>query len=321
MTHIITNSPVNALALPDVYTLSLFDTDALSESVRSSRFEHMQLERGDFRAELKRIDLGRLTIDSGYYTRKVIARGDFPPSSIILGCVLDCCEEGHINGYRLRRNDAVIFPKGAELDYLLPAATSWCTIQLPETLLEEAGCAEMGVDRIKVLPGNRLLARLMDDLVNGHTPSSVAGMARPGLSPPPNEEILLDLIRQVLSRYFGDVNVRRPSLCNRMTIMRQFEDKVKERIDTVVRIPELCTELGVSKRTLEYLVKEEIGMTPKQFSNVLRLNEVRRELLKRSTENQTINQIARHFGISHLGRFADAYMGQFDELPSDTLRR
>jgi AraC family ethanolamine operon transcriptional activator len=102
--------------------------------------------------------------------------------------------------------------------------------------------------------------------------------------------------------------------------MRQFEDKVKERIDTVVRIPELCTELNVSKRTLEYLVKEEIGMTPKQFSNVLRLNAVRRELLKRSTENQTINQIARHFGITHPGRFADAYMGQFGELPSDTLR-
>ena len=69
------------------------------------------------------------------------------------------------------------------------------------------------------------------------------------------------------------------------------------------------------------LVKEEIGMTPKQFTNVLRLNAVRRELLKRSAENQTINQIARRFGISHLGRFAAAYMRQFGELPSDTLRR
>lgn len=319
MTHIVINPPVNAL--PGVYTLSLFDADALSESVRSSRLEHIQLERGNFRAELKRIDLGHLTIDYGYYTRKVIARGDFPPGNVTLGCVLDCCEENHISGYRLRRNDVVIFPKGAELDYLLPAATYWCTIQLPETLLEEVDCAEMGVDRIKVLPGNRALARLMGDLVNGHTPHSVAGMTRAGLWSPSSEEILLDLIRQVLNRYFGNVNVRRPNLHNRMTIVRKFNDKVNERIDTVVRIPELCTELSVSQRTLEYLIKGEVGMTPKQFSNVLRLNAVRRELLKRSTDNQTIIQIANIFGISHLGRFAAAYQRQFGELPSDTLRR
>ena len=37
--------------------------------------------------------------------------------------------------------------------------------------------------------------------------------------------------------------------------------------------------LGVSQRTLEALFKTEIGMTPKQFATVLRLNAVRRELL------------------------------------------
>jgi len=50
-------------------SLSLFDADALSDAVRSSQIEHSQLERGDFKAELKRTDLGRLTLDSGCYTR------------------------------------------------------------------------------------------------------------------------------------------------------------------------------------------------------------------------------------------------------------
>ena len=48
-------------------SLSLFDADALSDAVRSSQIEHSQLERGDFKAELKRTDLGRLTLDSGCY--------------------------------------------------------------------------------------------------------------------------------------------------------------------------------------------------------------------------------------------------------------
>ncbi len=132
---------------------------------------------------------------------------------------------------------------------------------------------------------------------------------------------MLEQIRQVLNRYFDeDTNVRRPSLRNRMALLRQFEHKVRERIDTVVRIPELCTELGVSDRVLEYLVKEDIGMTPKQYVNVLRLNAVRRELLLTNIEHGSILKVARRHGVRHLGRFASQYRQQFDELPSWTLR-
>ena len=106
-----------------------------------------------------------------------------------------------------------------------------------------------------------------------------------------------------------------------MALVRKFEQKVRERIDETLRIPELCRELGVSQRVLEYVFKEEIGVTPKQFSDVLRLNAFRRELLHRSTENQTITQIAGRYGMSHLGRLSAAYLRQFGEHPSDTLRR
>lgn len=318
--HKTTSSLVNTT--PETQSLSLFDADALSDAVRSSSFEHVQIERGEFRADLKHIDVGRLTIDSGRYTRKLIARGEFPPGKVILGCVLDSREEGCINGYRFRLNDVVIYPEGSELHYILPAATSWCAIQLSETLLLEAGCTEMRPDRVKVLPGNRQLAQLMSRLVNSYTPHSEAGTARSGQSTQLNEETLLDQIRYVFNDYYDDCDkVRSPNLHNRMAMVRLFEHKVRERIDKKVRIPELCNELAVSERVLEYRLKEATGMTPKQYLNVLRLNSVRKELLKRNTDNRTINQIARHFGISHLGRFAAAYHRQFGERPSDTLRR
>lgn len=314
-----TTSTVNTRVA--IQSLSLFDADALSEAVRSSSLEHVQLEQGNFRAELKHINLGRLVIDSGCYTRKLIARGVFPAGNIILGCVLDSREEGSVNGYRFRHNDVVIFPEGAELDYIMPAATSWCAIQLTETLLEEVGCAGMRPNEIRVLPGNWYLAQLMGSLVNRRSPDSAAGVARTGLPPLANEENLLDQIGHVLNRYFGeDANVRRPSLHNRMSIIRQFEHKVRERIHTVIRIPELCTELGVSNRVLEYLVKDDIGMTPKQYVNVMRLNAVRRELLEINKKDRTILNIANRYGIKHLGRFAADYRRQFGELPSRTSR-
>ena len=60
-----TTTPVPAYAPCDVQSLRLFDADALAEAVRSSRFEHVQVERGDFQAVLKRIDLGYLNLESG----------------------------------------------------------------------------------------------------------------------------------------------------------------------------------------------------------------------------------------------------------------
>lgn len=319
MNHKMTDYPPNTRI--EVLSLSLFDPDALSDAVRSSNFEHMQLERGDFRGELKHVDFGRLTIDSGCYSRKLIARGQFPSDSVMLGCVLDSNEEGCINGYRFRSNDVVIFPKGAELHYVLPAATTWCSVQLSEPLLEDAGCTELGFDSVKVLSGHLPLVQLMRRFLIGDTPNSAVCMSRAGLSALANEEILLEQIRHVANQYSGDVvNLRRPSFSSRMAIMRQFENKVRERIDTVVRIPELCTELGVSDRTLEYLFREEIGMTPKQYSNVLRLNAARREMLRKRSVDQTVSQIAQRCGIRHLGRFANAYLRQFGELPSETLK-
>ncbi len=316
-----TTAPAAVSAPPEVRSLRLFDADALAEAVRGSRFEHVQVERGVFLAELKRVDIGDLNVNSGCYTRKVIARGDFPPGSIVLGCVLDSREEGYINGYRFNRNDVVIFPQGAELDYVQPAATRWCAIALSETLLKEAGCQEMRIDKTKVMPGYWPVTRLMERLLNGDSPDSTGGVACSTPRPPPGKAVVLDQIREVLHHYRDDLKVRRPSLQNRMAMVRQFEHQVRERIHEVLRIPELCSELGVSQRVLEYVFKEEIGMTPKQFCEVLRLNAFRHELLRRNTENQTITQIAGCCGISHLGRLSAAYLRQFGELPSATIRR
>ena len=317
------SSPVGFMF--EIHSLNLFDAGALSEAVRSSRLEHLQVERGDFRAELKRIDLGRLTVDSGCYTRKVIARGDFPPGHVILGCVLDSREPGCINGYRFNRNDVVIFPEGSELDYIQPAFTSWCSIQLEKNVLEEAGCAEMTFDRVKVLPGNRSetarLVQILGMLTECQAAAPHPGVAGSGHPSLPNEDIVLEQIRRTLSEHLGRRSLgRRASLHNRMAMVRRFEQQVRERINTVVRIPDLCAELGVSQRTLETLFKTDIGMTPKQFATALRLNAVRRELLGTPAKNETVAKIAERYGINHLGRFPAYYQQQFGELPSETPR-
>jgi AraC family ethanolamine operon transcriptional activator len=316
------SSPAGATL--EILSLTLFDADALSDSVRSSRFEHLQLERCDFRADLKRIDVGQLTLDAGCYTRKVMARGDFPSDRVIVGCVLNSREAGNINGYRFGLNDVVVFPVGAELDCTLPAATNWCSVQLSGDALTQMGCAALTFDRVKVLPGNRpenvRLGRLLDRLTKARASAGDQAPEDCGLPPAFDEEMLLEQIRRTLNEHLGRrARGRRPSLRERMTLVRRFEQLVKNRIDTPVRIPELCAELGISQRTLEHVFKLEMGLTPKQFDHLLRLNAARQRLLRPSAEQETIAQVAEQYGINHLGRFSSAYLRQFGELPSDTV--
>ena len=308
----------------EILSLTLFDADALSDSVRSSRFEHLQLERGDFRADLKRVDVGQLTVDAGCYTRKVMARGDFPSDRVIVGCVLNSREAGNMNGHHFSVNDVVVFPEGAELDCTLPAATNWCSVQLSREILAQMGCAAMTFDRVKVLPGHRAenlrLSRLLDRLTKARASNEDRAPENCASPLAFDEEMLLEQIRRTLNEHLGRrARGRRPSLRERMTLVRRFEQLVKDRIDTPVRIPELCAELGISQRTLEHVFKLEMGLTPKQFDNMLRLNAARQRLLRASVEQATIAQVAEQCGISHLGRFAAAYLRQFGELPSDTV--
>jgi transcriptional regulator GlxA family with amidase domain len=171
------------------------------------------------------------------------------------------------------------------------------------------------------MPGNWPLTRLLVGLLNSDSGDLPAGVTRTALPPGSNALILLDQIRHVLHHYRGDNNVRQPALQNRMAMVRQFEHQVRERINEVLPIPELCSTLGVNQRVLEYIFKQEFGMTPKQFCGVLRLNAFRQELLRKSKGNPTITEIAGRYGISHLGRLSAAYLRQFGELPSDTIRR
>jgi AraC family ethanolamine operon transcriptional activator len=314
-----TTAPTPGTA-PEVQSLCLHDVDALVEAIPSSRFEHVQVERGAFLAELKRVHIDDLTINSGCYTRRVIARGDFPPGSVLIGCVLDGREEGWINGYRFHHNDVVVYPKGSELDYIQPAATRWYAISLSEALLEQAGCQEIRVDRIKVMSGNWPLTQLIRELLHNQ-PDPTAGVARAASAPPPSRAILLDQVRRVLEHYQDHPDVRRPSRQRRMAMLRQFEHHVRERIAESLRLSELCSEVGVSQRVLEYVFKEELGMTPKQYLELLRLSAFRRELLLNRSGDPSITQIAGRHGISHLGRLSAAYRRQFGELPSETLGR
>ena len=87
-----------------------------------------------------------------------------------------------------------------------------------------------------------------------------------------------------------------------------------------ITIDEIAKKFEISERTLRNHFQEELGISPKQYLNTIRLQKVRHEL-KHTKEKVNIEAVARNFGFTHMGQFSKRYKDFFGELPSETLHQ
>jgi AraC family transcriptional regulator, ethanolamine operon transcriptional activator len=90
---------------------------------------------------------------------------------------------------------------------------------------------------------------------------------------------------------------------------------------TCPTILDICKDLYISQRNLQYNFKKVVGVTPNAYLYRLRLNRVRSQLLCPVDISVTVTQVASEWHFWHLGRFSNDYLQLFGELPSTTLRR
>jgi AraC family ethanolamine operon transcriptional activator len=103
-------------------------------------------------------------------------------------------------------------------------------------------------------------------------------------------------------------------------LVRKVRQFLMDNSDRAISVPELCTAFQVSRRTLQYAFDRVIGMGPNAYLKILRLNGVRRDLMRRD-KNISIQQAASDWGFWHLSQFAKDYRTLFRELPSATMKR
>jgi AraC-like DNA-binding protein len=107
----------------------------------------------------------------------------------------------------------------------------------------------------------------------------------------------------------------------RAVAMERFEDAVTKQIDGTVNAADLCTEVGVSERTLRTYCTQLLSVSPLQYALLRRLNTVRAALEQADPSTASVSEIARNNQFVELGRFAANYRTVFGELPSLTLKR
>ncbi|MGR6468468.1 helix-turn-helix transcriptional regulator [Rhizobium sp. PAMB 3182] len=85
-------------------------------------------------------------------------------------------------------------------------------------------------------------------------------------------------------------------------------------------IEDVARVAGVSMRGLQQAFKDEIGASPTNYVQKLRLQRVRQDLLDPSCPG-TVKEIAFKWGFRHLGYFASRYRTLYGESPSETRKK
>lgn len=197
---------------------------------------------------------------------------------------------------------------------LFLAAVETSFPEIPDAVLRCGAGMRIGSAEQAMLRG--LLSAVMECIDDG-TASLEGKLARSHL-----EKSLLDAFLSAL-RSGCSFLVARPGrrIEGRMRRLRQVRDYVAGSLHGPMQLDDLCRSVGLSRRGVELLFQDSLGIGPNAFIRQQRLQGVRRALQSATPANGVVKQTAMEWGFLHMGHFASSYRILFGESPSSTLKR
>ncbi len=302
------------------------DFDEIALALAGLNTDFRQLSGGEFRGEVELVMLGSLRIMRIAVNRVIQARGAIEADKACFSLITPTNEGASWRGRHRRRGDINVNSPSSEVDHLSSREYDSLTIVADIDHLRSAGDALMGIDIGPYLRGSNGL---------GPTPQSFAALesvARTILDLARSSSGSLDsprsraVFEENLTRSLLNAPARKQSLAddrpvpNRQRVARRAEEFMLANLRSSLLMTSLCEELDVSERTLRYAFHDQFGVSPRAYFEMLRLNAIRHQIVG-TRETVRVQEIARQWGVVHLGNFAADYRRLFGEAPSKTARQ
>jgi AraC-like DNA-binding protein len=313
--------------MPSSTVRTFTDPDAYFAGIRNLPIDGLVTERGKFRAEATLIDLHRLQMGRFDEDRPRVMRVT-PSGSRTL--ILFATDPGQpaisVNGIETSAVQIAMF--GLRWPYYLrsPAVSGWGTMSLTPEDLATAARAVIGREltppsfMLPIKPPMASLPRLLTlHEATGHLAKTAPDiLAKPQVARA-IEEALVEAMVLCLSG--GQCDEVRTVHRHRASVMRRLEDTLIAKSDEPLYMAELCAAVGATYWTLRDCCLEYLGMSPRRYLWMRRMNLARRALQSADAENTTVTDVATNYGFWELGRFSVAYRSLFGESPSAALHR
>jgi AraC-like DNA-binding protein len=313
--------------MPSSVVRTFTDPDDYATAVHAGKVGLTLTERGDFRAQLVRIDLHHLWMQrfSDSLPRVVEATNLVSGRTYIafrtrLGPSL---VQG---GVEINPSAILRFGHAESFYQRSSGSASFANMSLPNEDVATIGQAMTEVDLTPPRDPSLItpLPSAMTKLQRLHAAAAYLAEDVPEIIAHPEaarglEQALIEAMVECLAGR----KVRETSLAHgqHAIVMRRFRRVVEENPGDPLYIPEICKAIRVAGRTLRLCCQEHLGMGPKRYLLLRRLHLAQRALRRAEPDATTVTDTATRYGFWQLGRFAVEYQSLFGESPSVTLHR
>lgn len=308
----------------------LVSSDADEHAARLSAWDQVyeQLTPGPFEGSLVEALFGGVQLFRERTNQVVHELGTGRVDAYMFGVPVTSAGEGYHGGRPIRRDSVIVLRGGEDLDLRAPPQLDLVAVSIPVDALSRYALEIERRDIERELRGvfvasptperaERFRSLLLMALESvSHDPAKLQHAAmRKAL-----REAIIGGVFDVLDSCVAERPV--PGGPTRShAIVSRAQDYMREHVEDPLTVEDLCRELGVSRRTLQYSFREVLRVNPVGYLRALRLNGVRRALKSADHRCSSVQDIAARWGFWHLSHFASDYRRMFGELPSETLTR
>lgn len=318
--------------MPPVMSLRVSEPESLKEAVRDANFSPCQISARPLASSLDRVVCANVCLDFADFGPAMLFSGPMPCDCYTLVFVTACPTKGRSFNFSIEHTDGYMgfYAPGSVLDGYTPEGFASATLtvptrvflaavgksfpEIPDAVLNRGAGLRIGPAEQAGLRG---LLSAVKECVGDDTEPLAGRIARDHL-----ERVLLDVF---LSAIRGSCTslVPRPGqrVEGRMRRLRQARDFVAGSLHKPIQLEDLCGSVGLSRRGVEMLFQDSLGIGPTAFIRHQRLHGVRRALLAANPSPGLVKKTAMEWGFWHMGHFSGGYRALFGESPSSTLMR
>ncbi|MES2074884.1 MAG: helix-turn-helix domain-containing protein [Pseudomonadota bacterium] len=324
-------------------TVLAHDADQLACELTNWQQSYDQISAGLFRGALVELRMPKIQVFKESLSQAVRQSCRVWPGAIWFG-LPDHPVATRINGRQAGQEWIMVQPGEQEFELVTPSAYGIYGIVVCRRMLAEAaersGClidwermqaAEvLQVDGAARAACVQTLAALLGG--DGHgAPAGGAVPTRAGLfgddghggaaaqATPHWQEAVLGALLEMLDRSCIEP-VAAASVQRRQRVVAKAREYILAHRADSITVPELCEQVHVSRRTLQYCFEDVLGMSPMLYLRMVRLNGVRRQLHDPAARGSAIGDVAGAWGLCNFSQFSSDYRKLFGECPSASMK-
>jgi AraC-like DNA-binding protein len=315
---------------PPVVSQRIADFESLTTAIQGADLTPCQLRFAPPPSLLAQVRCPRICLDFASIGPAMLFSGTMPHGCYTLVFVTHCPSKGRSFNFTLEHNDGYMgfFPPGGILDAYTPEGYANATLTVPTAVFLAA--VERSFPEIPESVLKRGAGLRIEDLEQSHLRAILSSVMAeiqepdaPIFESPTRQHLEIVLLDAFLTALRSGCNVviKRPGqrLVGRWRRLHQARDYIMDHAHEPVHIEDLCEELGLSRRGVEGLFRDLLGIGPATFLRHQRLHGVRRALRAAPSSSGAVKKSALDWGFWHMGHFGHEYHELFGENPSTTL--